>query len=403
MSREEYGFIVERLQDGRVYSVIEGKYPGNKEPLGYTRVKLAGEKGWTLKIDDDNAETIRLIYNLYVNGDKQPDGTIKRLGVSLITRKLNELGLPTKTGKHWVVASVRDILINPVYIGKVRWNWRASKKSMEKGQEVSSRPRADINDCLITDGRHEAIIDTEIFNRAQELMKQNPPRPIGERHKVTNPLAGLVICSKCNRRMTRRPYSNRDYPDTLICADPQCPTVSVHLHYVETRILEGLAEWLAEYKLKWDIGEEKPKKKNPLHDAKLKRLEKLDVELAELTEQRKEVHKLLERKLYTDEEYFTRMREIGEDIQKTQSNRSAIEADIQIEDIREESRRTIVPTVEKLLDVYHELPTAEAKNDLLKEVLEKVVYTKDVGGRWHSKPDNFELELFPKIPMFNKI
>lgn len=397
MSREEYGFITERLQDGRIYSVIEGKYPGNKEPLGYKRMKLTGEKGWTLEIDHDSAGTIRLIYDLYVNGIEQPDGTAKRLGVSLIARRLNELKIPTKTGGNWVVASVRDILINPVYNGKIRWNWRANKKSMEKGQEISSRPRANIDDCLIAKGRHEAIIDDYTFAKAQEYMKKNPPRPVGERHKVTNPLAGIVICSKCGRRMTRRPYGNKGYPDTLICADPQCKTVSVHLHYVETRILEGLADWLQNYKLEWKL-DEKPKKKSSLLDAKRKTLNKLDEELELLDEQRKEAHNLIERRIYTDEMFFDRMKELGELIQKAKTDRAAIEADMQIEGIREESRKNIIPAVERLIETYHELQTAEAKNDLLKEVLEKVVYTKDAGGRWNGKPDDFTIELFPKLP-----
>ena len=399
MSREEYGFITERLQDGRVYSVIEGKYPGNKEPLGYKRVKLAGEKGWTLEIDPDNADTIRLIYDLYVNGIEQADGTMKRMGVSLITRRLNELKVPTSKGGSWVVASVRDILINPVYNGKIRWNWRPNKKSMAQGQEVSSRPRSKIEDCLVTEGRHEAIIDDYTFEKAQEYMKQNPPRPVGERHKVTNPLAGIVICSKCGRRMTRRPYGKKGYPDTLMCADPQCKTVSVHLHYVETRILEGLAEWLAEYKLQWNITNEKPKRKNTLLNAKRKALNKLDEELELLDNQRKEAHNLIERKVYTEEMFFDRMRELGELIQKAKNDRAAIEADMQIEDIREESLQKIIPAVERLIETYRELQSAEAKNDLLKEVLEKVVYTKDIGGRWNGRPDDFIIELFPKLPV----
>ena len=49
------------------------------------------------------------------------------------------------------------------------------------------------------------------------------------------------------------------------------------------------------------------------------------------------------------------------------------------------------------LDVYDQLPTAKAKNDMLKEVLEKVVYTKESGGRW-AKPDAFEIVIYPKIP-----
>ena len=71
-----------------------------------------------------------------------------------------------------------------------------------------------------------------------------------------------------------------------------------------------------------------------------------------------------------------------------------------IETIREESAVNIVPKVEKLLDVYRILPTPAAKNDMLKEVLEKVVYIKENGTRWHGSKDDFEITIYPKIPMY---
>ena len=43
------------------------------------------------------------------------------------------------------------------------------------------------------------------------------------------------------------------------------------------------------------------------------------------------------------------------------------------------------------------LPSPSAKNVMLKEVLEKVVYTKEVNGRW-GDPGDFIIDLYPKIP-----
>ena len=45
MSRREYKTINRRLQNGRVQSVKEGKWVGNKTPYGYKRIKLQGQKG----------------------------------------------------------------------------------------------------------------------------------------------------------------------------------------------------------------------------------------------------------------------------------------------------------------------------------------------------------------------
>lgn len=65
---------------------------------------------------------------------------------------------------------------------------------------------------------------------------------------------------------------------------------------------------------------------------------------------------------------------------------------------RAASRRNIVPKVEQLLAVYHELPSAQAKNDMLKDVLEKVEYTKLQRSGKYGPFDNFELVLYPKLP-----
>ena len=55
MSRREYKTIRRRLTAGRESSAKEGKYCGSKPPYGYSRVKLVGEKGWTLQPVPDQA------------------------------------------------------------------------------------------------------------------------------------------------------------------------------------------------------------------------------------------------------------------------------------------------------------------------------------------------------------
>ncbi len=243
MSRREYKIITRRMQRGRVASVQEGKYVANQPPYGYKRERLEKEKGWTLKEYAEQADVVRMIFEWYTDGVIQQDGSRKRLGISLIVKRLNQLKIPTQKGGIWVTASVRDLLINPVYMGMVRWNWRPAKKRMTDGAVTVERPRAKAEECVLVKGLHEGIIDPDVFAKAQELMKQNPPRPIGERNVVKNPLAGLVFCGKCGRSMSRRPYGQKGYPDTLLCSVPECPTVSSHLNLVEKRVLDALRDW----------------------------------------------------------------------------------------------------------------------------------------------------------------
>lgn len=398
MSRREYKTINRRLQRGRIASVKEGKYVANKSPYGYERVRIKGDKGFTLAIIAEEAEIIRQIFEWYTVGEKQSDGSYKRLGTSLIARRLNDMKVPAKMGGDWTIASIRDILNNPIYIGKIRWNWRHNVKKMVDGKVEISRPRS--SDSVVYQGLHPAIIAEQTFNLAQELIKTNPPSPVQDRSVVKNPLSGIVVCGKCGRRMVRRPYSSKNYPDTLICAATSCKNVSSHLRVVEERILLALREWVEGYKLQWNIPAADNVKKDSQVALKRKALNKLNSELATLHKQLNKSHDLLEQGVYDTETFLDRSRSLTERINKSKSDIAILEEDLKIEIAREESAVNIIPKVERLLAIYDELPSPKAKNDMLKEVLEKVVYSKEKGTRWQGSPDDFDIMIYPKIPVY---
>ena len=394
MSRREYKTINRRLQQGRVASVKEGKYVGNKPPYGYERVRVQEGKGYTLAIVESEAEIVRLIFDLYTVGEKQPDGSNKRLGVRMIAKRLNSMKILSKTGNEWVDSSIRDLLINPVYIGMVRWNWRHNVKRMVDGEVTVSRPRSE--DAVLCKGLHPPIISEDIFREAQELMQKNPPQPVPSRSIVKNPLSGLVICGKCGHRMTRRPY-NSGYQDTLICPNATCKNVSSLLNIVERRVLKSLKEWLNEYKLQWNINSGDGKRVSQV-DIKQKILQKLQSELETLQRQMGKTYDLLEQGVYDTNTFLDRSRAISERINQSKKDIAALEAELETELLREQAAVSIVPKVEWLLDIYSTLHSPKAKNDMLKDVLEMVVYTKEKGTRWHGSPDDFELSIRPKIP-----
>ena len=396
MSRREYKTINRRLQRGRIASVKEGKYCGSVAPYGYSRVRLGGEKGWTLAVNEEEAEVVRLIFEWYVNGYTE-NGTAQRPGTSKIARKLNELGYrPRKGGRTWAAASVRDMLINPVYTGVIRWDWRKCTKKMVGGQVEVVRGRSKYEDTLCVKGRHPAIISDEVFRQAQYYMSQNPPRPVGVGAAAKNPLSGLVVCGKCGKKMVRRPYRGRR-ADSLICADPVCSNVGSDLPLVESRILEGLSKWLNGYKLQWNIPAERDAKSSAA--AKKRIAEKCKKEIVTLRSQLGKTHDLLEQGVYDTETFVARSSDITQRMNEAQNRLTALEEDVRIETLREESSANVIPNVERVLELYDSLPTAQAKNDILKEVLEKVVYTKEKSARYKGVyPDDIELTLYPKLP-----
>ena len=87
-------------------------------------------------------------------------------------------------------------------------------------------------------------------------------------------------------------------------------------------------------------------------------------------------------------------------VQKEEINKKAETLkELKTEITREDSAVNIIPKVEKLLEVYYDLPSPKAKNDMLKDVLEKVVYTKKERSK-KGNLDNFDIAIYPKIPKY---
>ena len=63
-----------------------------------------------------------------------------------------------------------------------------------------------------------------------------------------------------------------------------------------------------------------------------------------------------------------------------------------------QTRVLIVPRIEEIIKIYPQLKTAQEKNNILKEILEKVVYEKKKG----SSVRGFNLTIFPKLPKKKK-
>jgi DNA invertase Pin-like site-specific DNA recombinase len=398
MSRREYKTINRRLQGGRIASVKEGKYLGNIPPYGYRRKKLLNEKGYTLEPDPEQADVVRLIFELYTKGELQPDGTYKRLGTALIARKLNDLHIPPAKADVWLPVSVLDILRNPVYTGKIRWNWRRTVKKMVDGQIKKSRPRSNPDDQVLVNGLHEAIVDEHTWNVAQEYLSSNPPKPAPKDMPIKNPLAGIVVCGFCGRKMVRRPHNNREQPDILMCYSTACPNVSAPLYCVEERLLQALEEWLNDYKIKWSLEENTNKTAESVQlDIKQAAVNNLNEQIKTLEKQMNSLYDLLEQGVYSIDIFLERSKTINDRIDKARKDRDALLDDLNSSKKREENK-IVIPKVEKILELYKSTDNPALKNKLLKEILEKAVYTKTVNGRWHNKPDDFELVLYPKLP-----
>ncbi|MCJ2025288.1 recombinase family protein [Methylobacterium sp. J-067] len=170
----------------------QGFYNGAPVPLGYTVVEVE-KRGNRVKkrlvIDTVEAETVRLMFDLY----RQGDGSAGPLGVKAITCYLNERGYRTRAGARFGVATVHGILTNRVYVGEWVFNRRCSRTLTEK-------PKAEQIPIPVP-----AIIALSEFEAVQATLKAHNPRATPAR-VVTGPilLTGLATCATCNGPMTLR-------------------------------------------------------------------------------------------------------------------------------------------------------------------------------------------------------
>lgn len=383
MSRREYKTINRRLQRGRELSVSEGKFVGNIAPFGYDRVKLKNAKGYCLSINQYEAPIVKEIFRLYA---------FENATINSVAKQLNKLNLKPRITNEWTISSVKDILSNPTYIGKLTWNKRKQKKKTKNGHLIISRPRN--KDYLIYDGLHEPIIDNKTWELVQEKRKQNTPK-IRHNNTTQNPLVGLVFCEKCGKPMQRKPYTKANKPDTLICSNPKCDNISSKLYIVENKIIEALKIWLKNYKVDYS-------RKNNLNSDKNKIIEKsITITKKELEKENVKLNKIyefLENGTYNNDEFLSRSKAIKDNIQclksKLEEYNSLLQKNLEIQNQKE----IIIPKLENIIDLYDNLKTAEDKNILLKSIINKVTYLKtEKAIKKDSDPTNFELHIYPKI------
>lgn len=386
MSRREYKTIKRRLNNGRISSVKEGKYCGNKPPYGYERVKLQGEKGYTLQPIPDQSEIVKMIYSWYA-GD-----SCDQIGVAKIVRKLNDMGIKSALGKGWTPSSVQGILSNPVYIGKIRWNGRKTVKTIQDGKVVRTRPRS--GDVLLCPGRHPAIISEELYESVQRIRQKNPPRPVGIKNTVRNPLAGIVHCSECGRAMIRRPYASRTQEDTLMCSHTACPTVSSKLGLVEKALLDGLRDLVDGYKLNENVSESDT---SDLISSKEILIEEKKMEFQKMNDQKLKQYDLLEQGIYSTDVFLKRSGATAAALESCSATIEQLQKEVEHDKLLLEQRSSFVPRCEDLLEHYWDLDVP-TRNRLLKELLDNVVYTKNTRNAFRKGNDiTFRLDIFPKI------
>ena len=356
-SKQEYRAIVARMQEGKMLSVREGNFMGSIPPYGY---EIIEPDRWTRTLKPTaDAENVVRIFEWFVNDGLSPGE---------IVRKLYSLGIPSATGNpEWHRATIKDLLQNILYTGKIRWYRRKSSRELDEDGKIEKKKRRRKNDQqLIVQGKHPAIISEEMFEKAQELFCGTIPSKIGT--TITNPLAGLLKCSECGRSLCFQQYKHISTLPRYVHPESQGHKVKSSL---ASDVLDILAQTLqahiADFEFKVSsVGrlEEIARHKSDV--------EQLTKELEKAKAKRRRLFDDYEEGIYTPAEFKERKAVWAERIERMTEELEHL-ARIKPQEVDYEEKADKFTAVLKALQDA-ETP-AKVKNSLLKEIIERIDYT----------------------------
>lgn len=229
------------MKRGKDLASMSGEFIAKSAPYGYEKMtyKEGRRNIKTLKIVPEQAKVVELIFHSYAD---------EGMSMLAIADMLTNAKFAPISGDKWSRYTIADMLVNPVYMGKIRWNYRTNVKSWENQQTVVSRPRKDLNDCMLVDGLHEAIISEELFYKAHNRRSQNVP--LKKSNELKNPLAGIFYCAKCGRAMKLRAECGKNQA-RFECSDMKyCGNASANYSDVMTDICKSIEDYLEDFEVK---------------------------------------------------------------------------------------------------------------------------------------------------------
>lgn len=272
------------MQRGTLRSVTEGNYVGSIPPYGYDKVWVTEGKRKcpTLAINEEQANVVRMIFDMYTN---------QNIGMNNIGHHLDSIGVTPPKGTYWSYCGIKEILSNVHYLGKIKWNFRKTVTVVEDGEIKKTRPTMKIGEYLVYEGKHEAIITEELFNATQEKLGKNVR--IRKNMGIRNPLAGLLYC-QCGRAMSLRTYKNKDGNERnaprLLCDDQvHCGTGSCTYDEMLDMVKGILTQCIEDFEKRIESNSGDAMK---LHEKLLKSLEKKmqDLDAKELAQWEAQSH-----------------------------------------------------------------------------------------------------------------
>lgn len=181
---QEESLSVSENMKWKVKTKFEKGIPWNGTVMGY---RIENDR---YTVVEDEAEIIRMIYELYHSG----------LGYEAIARELNEKNLKTRNGNSWTHSSVLWILHNYSYTGNLLLQSTYTENHITKKYRLNKGEYP----MYHAESAHQPIVSIEMFNAVQSEAAERAKKYSKVENKNVTDLTGRVFCGKCGMRCRRK-------------------------------------------------------------------------------------------------------------------------------------------------------------------------------------------------------
>lgn len=220
--------LAREVMKGMKETAYQCRHNGGQPPLGYDV-----DKGKRYIINEAEAEIVRKIFDMYINGYSYLN----------IIDYLNERGWKTKGGNTFGKNSIYSILDNEKYSGVYVFNRSSKKDAFGKRNSHSFKVNSEV---IKIDGGMPTIVSKEIFQKAREMMIARKKAPGANKAKEIYLLSGLIYCGECGSAMqgNRRKPNNKPMYASYRCGSRlqkrDCDNKEIRKEYVEEFVLSEL-------------------------------------------------------------------------------------------------------------------------------------------------------------------
>ena len=377
VAQDEIRKLSERLKFGFRQAIKNGHVLGNDKLYGYDK------KDCVLTVNEEEAEIIRIIFDLYGN---------QRLGTRTISKRLMELGYTSREGNAFNTLTIRHILENPKYKG-----WYCGNKSQSVDYRTKRNVLLDESEWVTyPDPSIPAIVSEELWNRANALYKRRREEMKSHSSGISfhnrYPYSAKIYCEEHGTTFHRQVIQTKKGQQEVwqckvyrshgraACSAPQIRSSDLdvilsdifkELVRDKEKIIDSLVTVLTNIPKEVDYGKLRCQVENEMDDLERKKNRLLDLSIAGAL---------------TVEEFKERNDAFNAQIQECQGKLTAIRQ----EEENQSSEELDIPAIRRALDEALRF-TGEIDTALVATILDRVVVKKE------STKDDIHLDIFLKL------